>query len=776
MGRADDPQLLSNLDGVALPASGWSAPAGDDRAPALGIDERVRLMRDGLINYSSLLVSGICGIVLVPMLLRGLGAELYGLWIFSLAVAGVIGSVDLGLSASVTREVSGAATPEMRAAAARFIQTVGNAYAVLGLAGFALVSAVGLPISQGLHLSAESWKSARVVFFLVGMGLVGSQLSLFARAVLNGLRRFDLANAVSIGSVLLGTIGTIAILQSGASLVAVAAWQALVSLLTAAAAFFTIARVEPDYRPRLGRFRWDSLRSHVSFSLASQLATGAMSLVWQIPSFLIGLVSGPTPLASYYIAQKFPLAASQVGWCAAEALFPAASRQARAENPAGARAIFELGTRWVVILMLPICVVLWIVAPDLLRAWLGGASGEVVQVWRLSAAAVLVEAIGLGALYTLWGRGAAGTVLAVFLLIGGVRVGLALWLLTRIGIVGMAWAMLFSMAAGCAAFLHAASRAYGAGSSQLLRGTVKSLALPALACAASALAAGEVVGIGRWPSVLAASLAGGLSYAAVLYFFGAREEERRFTEQVTRLPAAISTSGYRVLRRILRRVRFLRSGWHLLHALMAVVRNPWNRARFDREFRECSDPWGYNTAWGIEHLQVTEQMLDAARPGAGFAQAMEIGCSVGVVTELLASRCASVLAVDFSPVALDVARQRFRGRNHVRFAQWDLCRDPAPGSFDLVLAMAVLECLYWPPRIRAARARIVELMTPGGYLLVSTTKQNDVVETAWWGRWLIQGSHHVNSFLAEDHRLTVCATATTDTHLFTLYRRSRSQE
>ncbi len=87
--------------------------------------------------------------------------------------------------------------------------------------------------------------------------------------------------------------------------------------------------------------------------------------------------------------------------------------------------------------------------------------------------------------------------------------------------------------------------------------------------------------------------------------------------------------------------------------------------------------------------------------------------------------------------------------------------------------MAVLECLRWPPQIRAARAKIVELMAPGGYLLVSSTKQNEVVETAWWGRWLIKGSNHINSFLAEDHRLTVWATTATDTQLFTLYRRSQ---
>ena len=41
--------------------------------------ERVRLMKDGLVNCSEFLLAGILGVFMIPILLRGLGAQAYGL-------------------------------------------------------------------------------------------------------------------------------------------------------------------------------------------------------------------------------------------------------------------------------------------------------------------------------------------------------------------------------------------------------------------------------------------------------------------------------------------------------------------------------------------------------------------------------------------------------------------------------------------------------------------------------------------------------------------------
>lgn len=231
-------------------------------------------------------------------------------------------------------------------------------------------------------------------------------------------------------------------------------------------------------------------------------------------------------------------------------------------------------------------------------------------------------------------------------------------------------------------------------------------------------------------------------------------------------------SAYRRLRRSLRRVRYLRSTWYLCLTVKQSLLDTPERARskFDSELRRQTDPWGYSRPCHQERFQRALSLLDGVRGGMRFRQGFEIGCGEGWFTELLAERCESLLAVDFSCVALARARVRCQRYKHLQFVAWDLRQGFLPKAFDLVIIMDVLECLNRRSDLLAVGNKLVDLIAPSGYLLVTTTRASDVVENAWWGRWLIRG-RHINAFIAEIKPLIVCATANTDTHAMTLYRR-----
>jgi 2-polyprenyl-3-methyl-5-hydroxy-6-metoxy-1,4-benzoquinol methylase len=239
------------------------------------------------------------------------------------------------------------------------------------------------------------------------------------------------------------------------------------------------------------------------------------------------------------------------------------------------------------------------------------------------------------------------------------------------------------------------------------------------------------------------------------------------------LPSTVGSTTWGRLRRVARGIRGLRSTWYLVLAVAAMFRDRPSHApeESDRQYKSNQDPWGYRTPWGKQHLDLTMEFLNTARIGDRFQRALEIGCGGGDVTELLADRCDSVLAVDISPVALQLARERCKRWTHVRFAQWDLRRDPPVGVFDLLLVMGVIECFCRPQGLLTARSKIADMLLPGGYLLTTFTKQNEIFETAWWGRWLPRGSLPLRDFLARHRSLHLCATKTTDTHLFALYRK-----
>jgi hypothetical protein len=107
----------------------------------------------------------------------------------------------------------------------------------------------------------------------------------------------------------------------------------------------------------------------------------------------------------------------------------------------------------------------------------------------------------------------------------------------------------------------------------------------------------------------------------------------------------------------------------------------------------------------------------------------------------------------------------------VRFATWDLRGDPVAERFDLVVAMDVLEAFCRPHLVRAARAKLVEALAPGGYLLLGNSRQGELFESSWWGRALIRGGKWIDRYVAGHPALEVVGTGTGGFYVNTLFRR-----
>ncbi len=122
------------------------------------------------------------------------------------------------------------------------------------------------------------------------------------------------------------------------------------------------------------------------------------------------------------------------------------------------------------------------------------------------------------------------------------------------------------------------------------------------------------------------------------------------------------------------------------------------------------DPFGLDRL--PEERAKFEAALQLCGPGP-FQRALEIGCSVGTFTELLAPRCGSLLATDISSQAAATARKRLVGIDHVRIDARDVTVDFPEGTFDLIVASDVL--YYWTPEENLRVLRAVEAaLRPGG--------------------------------------------------------------
>ncbi|MCE2574156.1 SAM-dependent methyltransferase [Komagataeibacter sp. FNDCR2] len=154
--------------------------------------------------------------------------------------------------------------------------------------------------------------------------------------------------------------------------------------------------------------------------------------------------------------------------------------------------------------------------------------------------------------------------------------------------------------------------------------------------------------------------------------------------------------------------------------------NPsWSRVVFERMYQQHPDPWGFRTrAYEQDKYHQTLTLL----AGLHFSQALELGCSIGVMTAQLARQCDHVLAVDVAETALMRARHHCAGLAGVSFHHGQLpdAFPPLPRhTCDLIM---VSELLYFLSRVDIIQlaARCLHVRKPDApIILVNWTGQTD---------------------------------------------------
>jgi SAM-dependent methyltransferase len=159
-------------------------------------------------------------------------------------------------------------------------------------------------------------------------------------------------------------------------------------------------------------------------------------------------------------------------------------------------------------------------------------------------------------------------------------------------------------------------------------------------------------------------------------------------------------------------------------AMVRLSRSFAGRRRFEFEklYAEDGDPWGYfSRAYEREKYRRTLDFV--LEHSSGQTSALEVGCSVGVFTKMMAQSFDSILAIDISNEAVMLAAKTVVGAGNVEVRRDDFLALQAEGrTFDVIFFAEVLYYLdeTQAPDVCAALQRL--LSARGVFVVVHPTE------------------------------------------------------
>lgn len=145
-------------------------------------------------------------------------------------------------------------------------------------------------------------------------------------------------------------------------------------------------------------------------------------------------------------------------------------------------------------------------------------------------------------------------------------------------------------------------------------------------------------------------------------------------------------------------------------------------SHFQQLYQSNPDPWGFETS---PYEQAKYRHTCEALGDRHFASGLEVGCSIGILTRLLAARCDRMLGVDIVEEPLVQARARCADRPQVAFARLTVPSEWPDERFDLIVFSEVLYFLSGADIDHCARHVLRSLLPGGVVILVNWLGQTD---------------------------------------------------
>ena len=328
--------------------------------------------RHGLIaNFAGSGWSALMQLVCIPLYIKFMGIEAFGLIGFYLVFQAMTQVLDLGLSPTMNREMARySVQPEKAAEARDLVRTLEGGYWLIGLAIAIIFSGSSAWIAtHWIHANALSLHRVKEALLLMG-ALAFFQWPLsFYQGGFMGLHRQVLYNIVRISVVTLNGGGAVLILWLvSPTIQAFLLWQIAVNAAQAVVLAVLFWKCLPVTQ-RAPRFEFSLARNIGRFAAGVGGITLIGLALTQIDKVVVSKLLSLTILGYYILASAAANSLSIIAAVIFNVLFPRMSAQVAAGDENGLRESYHTGSQLMAVLVLPLAAVLWFFSFDVMHLW-----------------------------------------------------------------------------------------------------------------------------------------------------------------------------------------------------------------------------------------------------------------------------------------------------------------------------------------------------------------------------------------------------------------------
>jgi O-antigen/teichoic acid export membrane protein len=406
-----------------------------DTRPAAGA---LRLARHSFFNLAGQGGPFLAALFAVPLLIRGLGTDRFGVLTLAWLVVGYFSLFDMGLSRALTQIVAEKLGENRPTQALSAAWTALGIMFGLGLVGTAVVgllspwlvhSVLRIPASlQSETLRSFVLLAAAIPVMLVAAGLAG---------ILTAFHRFGTLNAIRgpVGIYIL--VAPLAVLPFTRSLVAVTAVLVLGRILACGVYLLACRRLMPPLRTGLSQ-PFAAVRPLFRFGVWMTVTNVVSPLMVYLDRFIIGATVSVAAVAYYSTPLEVITKVLIVPGALLGVLFPAFAASHRQDRERLVR-LFGRGTAYVALFLFPVLLLVTAFAHEGLRLWLGdefARHGAPVLQWL--AVGVFINGIAQVFATYIQGIGRPDLTATLHLIELPIYLPLLWWAIHQFGIVGAA--------------------------------------------------------------------------------------------------------------------------------------------------------------------------------------------------------------------------------------------------------------------------------------------------------------------------------------------------